>query len=153
MESTEVRLDSERASSGDDRALAYALLRVTLGLNIFMHGISRILAGPAVFAGTLDKMFQQTLLAGWPVHTFGLALPWIEAGLGLLLLLGMRARIALIGGAWLIAVLTFGTALRQDWATAGTQLIYAAIYAALLAFHGWDRYSIDILLSRNRNRS
>ena len=144
-------MDSGNASSGKDAALAYGLLRVTLGLNIFMHGLSRILAGPAVFAGTLDKVFQTTVLAGWPVHVFGLALPWIEAGLGLLLLLGLWTRVALIGGALLITVLTFGTAIRQDWATAGTQLIYAAVYAALLAFLRWDQYSMDAVLARNRN--
>ncbi len=145
-------MDFGKASSGNDKAFAYVLLRFTLGLNIFMHGLSCILAGPAVFAGTLDKMFQETVLAGWPVHAFGLALPWFEAGLGLLLLLGLWTRVALIGGALLIAVLTFGTALRQDWATAGTQLIYAVIYAALLAFLHWDCYSIDAMLARDRNR-
>ncbi len=139
-------MDSGKASLGNDKALAYALLRFTLGLNIFMHGLSRILAGPAVFAGTLDKMFQETILAGWPVHAFGLALPWIETGVGLLLLLGLWTRVALTGGALLIAVLTFGMALRQDWAIAGIQLNYAAIYAALLAFLHWDRYSLDTIV-------
>jgi len=139
-------MDLGKASLGNDKALAYALLRVTLGLNIFMHGLSRILAGPAVFAGTLDKMFQETILAGWPVHVFGLALPWFEAAVGLLLLLGLGTRVALTGGALLIVLLTFGTALRQDWAIAGIQLNYAA----LLAFLHWDRYSLDAMLSRNR---
>lgn len=144
-------MDSGKVSSGNDKAFAYMLLRFTLGLNIFMHGLSRILAGPAVFAGTLDKMFQQTSLAGWPVHVFGLVLPWFEAGVGLLLLLGLGTRVALIGGALLMAVLTFGSALRQDWATTAIQLNYAAIYAALLALLHWDRYSIDAMFTRNRN--
>ncbi|MFZ0744692.1 MAG: DoxX family membrane protein [Terracidiphilus sp.] len=145
-------MDLGKASSGKDSALAYALLRATLGLNIFMHGLSRILVGPPVFAATLDKMFQQTLLSGWPVHVFGLVLPWIEAGLGLLLLLGLKTRMALIGGALLIVLLTFGTSLRQDWAIAGTQLIYAALYAALLAFRSWDHYSIDAIFARSGNQ-
>ncbi len=139
-------------SANDDRALAYVLLRGTLGLNILMHGLIRILTGPAAFAGNLDKMFQQTLLAGWPAYAFGLALPWIEAVLGLLLLLGLRTRLALAGGAAWIALLMFGVSLRQDWAVAGTQLIYAAVYAALMAFRNWNRYSIDTMLARNRNR-
>lgn len=137
-----------KASRGNDAALAYVLLRAALGLDILMHGVTRIAAGPAVFAGTLDKMFQQTPLAGWPVHAFGLVLPWVEAALGFLLLLGVGTRIALVGGELLIAVLIFGSSLRQDWETVGTQLIYAAIYAALLAFRGWNRYSIDAILAR-----
>lgn len=145
-------MDSSGFSSGNDRALAYALLRGTLGLNILMHGLMRILTGPAAFAGNLGKMFQQTPLAPWQVHAFGLALPWIETVLGLMLFLGFRARLALAAGAVWIALLMFGVSLRQDWAVAGTQLIYAAIYAALLALLHWDRYSIDALLARNRNQ-
>jgi thiosulfate dehydrogenase [quinone] large subunit len=126
-----------------DIAIAYLLLRATLGLNIFMHGLSRIMAGTTAFAATMVPMFRQTILPGWSVYGFGLVLPWAEAVLGLLVLMGLRTRIGLIGGSILIFLLTFGTALRQDWATAGVQLLYAAIYAALLAYCRWDKYSLD----------
>jgi thiosulfate dehydrogenase [quinone] large subunit len=129
-----------------DIAIAYLLLRATMGLNIFMHGLSRILAGTAAFAATMVPMFRQTILPGWSVYGFGLVLPWGEAVLGLLVLMGLRTRIGLIGGSILIFLLTFGTALRQDWATASVQLTYAAIYAALLAYCRWDTYSLDALL-------
>jgi hypothetical protein len=33
---------------------AYLLLRTTIGLNIFIHGASRILAGASLFAGSED---------------------------------------------------------------------------------------------------
>jgi hypothetical protein len=47
-------------------------------------------------------------------------------------------------------VLTFGTSIRQDWTTAGVQLIYAAILAGLLAYREGDVYSVDVLVcSRN----
>jgi len=131
----------------NDRSLAYLLLRVTLGLNILMHGLSRLLAGQAVFAAGLDKMFQKAPLPAWQVHAFGVALSWIEGILGLLLLLGLGTRQALIGGGLLIAVLTFGSALIQNWDAAGLQLIYAANYAALLAFRHWNRYSIDAAIA------
>jgi len=32
-----------------------------------------------------------------------------------------------------MAALVFGTALRQDWGTLGTQMIYVGLYSALLA--------------------
>lgn len=133
-----------------DIALAYGLLRATLGLNIFFHGVSRIAQGPAVFANALVPMFARTPLPAGLVRGFGLSLPWAETLLGFLLLIGFRTRLALIGGALLILVLTFGTTLRQDWETAGLQLIYAAIYAALLAFHERDTLSADALLSRKK---
>jgi thiosulfate dehydrogenase [quinone] large subunit len=131
-----------------DLALAYLLLRITIGLNIFMHGVSRLLSGPASFAGVLVPMFQKTPLPGWSVYGFGLVLPWIEATLGLLILLGLRTRFALTAASLLIIVLTFGSTLRQDWEIAGLQLIYASIYAALLAFRDRNLYSVDGWLGR-----
>jgi thiosulfate dehydrogenase [quinone] large subunit len=74
---------------------------------------------------------------------FGLVLPWVEATLGLLLLLGLATRFALIAASLTILALTFGSTLRQDWESAGLQLIYAAIYAALLAFRRDNAYSLD----------
>ena len=140
-------LNALRRSRRRGPALAFLLLRLTLGLNICMHGVSRLAAGPATFANSLVPMFQNTLLPAWSVHVFGLMLPWAEAILGFLLLLGFCTRFALVAGSLLILVLTFGTTLRQDWGTAGVQLIYAAVYSALLALERWNDYSLDRLLS------
>ena len=66
------------------------------------------------------------------------------------MLVGLRLRSALVAGSLLMFVLTFGSALRQDWDIAGLQLIYAAIYAALLAFREKDWFSLDsLMLHRN----
>jgi FixJ family two-component response regulator len=40
--------------AGNDLSVAYALLPITLGINIALHGISRILAGPASFVGAVE---------------------------------------------------------------------------------------------------
>lgn len=136
-----------------DIAVAYSLLRVIIGVNILMHGVSRLLGGLASFAHALVPMFQKTLLPGWSVLGFGLVLPWIEATLGLLILIGLRTRIALIGGLLLLVVLTFGSTLRQDWDIAGLQLIYAGIYAALLGFRNHNLYSLDALFAEESTDS
>lgn len=127
----------------DDRSLAYALLRVTLGLNIFMHGTSRLLAGVGSFVTGMTKMFSNTLLPTAVVVPFGYALPWLEAVLGILIIIGLRTREALVSGALLMLALTFGTALRQDWDVAGIQLLYSAVYAALIAALRYNGLSVD----------
>jgi thiosulfate dehydrogenase [quinone] large subunit len=132
-----------------DRYLAYLFLRATMGVNIFLHGVARILSGVGPFAATLEKGFRSTPLPSSLVVGFAWALPWLEAAIGLLVLVGFLNRVALSAGALLILVLTFGTALRQDWDTAGLQLIYAIIYAALLAFSQYNAFSADALLRRN----
>jgi len=132
-----------RAHRLDDRSLAYVVLRVTLGLNIFMHGFSRVLGGVGKFVDSMDKMFGNTPLPITFVQPFAYALPWLEAGIGFLIFTGFRTREALVTGALLMLALTFGTALRQDWDVAGLQLLYSAVYAALIAGLPYNRLSVD----------
>jgi thiosulfate dehydrogenase [quinone] large subunit len=136
--------------STDDFSLAYALLRATLGVNIAMHGISRILAGVGVFTATLEKQFGSTPLPHFAVRAFGSALPWAEALVGLLILVGGATRIALVAGGLLILVLTLGSTLHQDWEIAGLQLIYATAYSLLIAFRKYNLLSLDRLFARSR---
>ena len=67
---------------------------------------------------------------------------------GLLLLLGLWTRWALLLGALTMASLVFGTALRSDWNTLAIQMLYASIYAALLAAREYNSYSVDALIQR-----
>jgi uncharacterized membrane protein YphA (DoxX/SURF4 family) len=75
-------------------------------------------------------------------------LPWLEALIGLLILCGAFTGIALVAGALLIAVLTFGSTLHQDWDVTGLQLIYAAVYFILIAFRRYNTLSLDRLFQR-----
>ena len=140
--------EASRQAGEEDLVLGYALLRITLGINIAMHGISRILAGPGTFAASLTQQFSSTVLPHFALLGFGYALPWLETLIGLLVLVGALTRVALVAGASLIAVLTFGSSLHQDWNIVGLQLIYAIVYFMLI---GWLRYnwlSIDGWLFR-----
>src|SRR5437660_1751187 len=110
-------------TSNSDEKIAYALLRAVTGVNLLMHGVSRLLAGPAGFAGHLDEQFAHSPLPPASVHLFGTLLPATEGLIGLLLLIGLKTRWALIAASFLMMVLTFGSALVQDWSAAGTQLV------------------------------
>jgi len=82
------------------------------------------------------------------VIQFASALPWVEGTIGLLVLIGLFSRLALSAGATLIVILTFGATIHQDWESAGLQLIYAAVYAVLLAHSEHNVYSADALMQR-----
>jgi thiosulfate dehydrogenase (quinone) large subunit len=133
-----------------DTQLAYLFLRVTLGVNIFIHGLARVLVGQGQFANTIIQGFHATVLPQPLVVGFAYSLPWLEIMIGAFVLLGLFTRSALSAGALLILVLTFGSTLRQDWESAGLQLTYAIVYAGLLAYRCNNRYSVDALLQRNK---
>lgn len=84
------------------------------------------MASASNFSASLEKMFHATVLPHILVRTFGYTLPWIEGTVGLLVLLGLLTRYALIGGALVILMLTFGSTLVQDWNAAGQT--YALVF-------------------------
>src|SRR2546427_13151886 len=124
----------------DDRPLARALLRLTLGINLVVHGLVRV-PKLAAFAGGMARDFQPTVLPSALVQAFGLALPFAEAAVGALIAIGLFQRAALAAGALMIAALVFGTALLQHWDTLTPQMVYSLIYAALIATLSWDCWS------------
>ncbi len=130
-----------------DRKLGYVALRVTLGLSILMHGLVR-LPHLGAFADGMVKEFAGTLLPAAIVRPFAISLVFVETLIGLLVLLGLWSRWALLLGAACMASLVFGTALKSDWNTLAIQLLYAAIYAALIATREYNAYSLDALTQR-----
>jgi thiosulfate dehydrogenase [quinone] large subunit len=137
---------------GRDQRLAYALLRMVVGVNLLMHGVSRMLAGPQTFASKLVGQFAHVPLPAWSIWGFGMTLPVIEAFLGILLLLGLRTRAALVGGSLLMMVLTFGSGLVQDWPAAGLQLSYALIFSVLLFLAQYNGWSLDACMNFSGSR-
>jgi thiosulfate dehydrogenase [quinone] large subunit len=131
-----------------DAVLGYLALRICLGVNIAMHGVARLLAGPSVFIEAITKQFAHTPLPPWSVQAFGFSLPWIESVIGLMILGGIATRYVLLCGGLLIAVLTFGSTLTQQWEIAGTQLIYAVAFSLLLVWRRHNLISIDGLVAK-----
>lgn len=125
------------------------LLRLSLGINLLGHGLVRI-GNPGAFADSLVQAFSNTWLPSPMVRLFALVLPFIETTLGVLISLGLLTRSALFVGGLVMVSLIFGTALRSDWETLGLQMIYAALYAALLGTAHLNRLSVDAWLGRER---
>lgn len=136
-------MNDTREQNLEGRELAYLLLRLTLGVDILMHGLSRILSGPAPWWARIMKEFASSPLPSPLVHAFAYTLPWSELVIGIAILIGLWTRPALLLGALEIVVLMFGIALTQNWSVAGTQMIYAIAYAILLAFDQYNRWSVD----------
>lgn len=116
-----------------NRTLAHHLLRVALGLAIFLHGVARWLAPSGAFLTFLQDFFKASVIPQASLPLFAVAIPLVEFVLGLWLLVGRGRRGALVGGFGLMLMLLSGSCLAQKWEAVGIQLNYCLIYAVLLA--------------------
>ena len=123
--------------------IAYLLLRVTLGANLFLHGFSPLIGNHAAFATHIENEMQNTPLPGFLVHFVAVVLPWCEGAVGLLMILGLWTSLALIAGSLLMLTLQIGTCLEQNWPVAGDQLMYVLLFFVLLTYCERNRWSID----------
>jgi thiosulfate dehydrogenase (quinone) large subunit len=135
-------------ASYSDRQIAYALLRLALGVNFFGHGLVRIVTGVQKFAEGVIKGFQHSPLPEALVTPIAYAIPFLELALGIALILGFLSRAAFICGALFMSLLTFGSTMKSDFNAAGGQLLYSVVFFLLLALHAENTLSVDARLGR-----
>ena len=136
------------AAPWSDAALAYAIFRLTFGVNIMFRGVARIFVlGLDTFGAGMMKQFSSTWFPPAFINLFAHTLPWIETALGLMLILGLGTRLALIVGGLMMTCLTFGTMFLQDFNLAWLQLTYAIAFFLLLATRAWNVLSLDAMLA------
>ena len=130
--------------------VAYFLLRLTLGTNPFLHGLSRLIGDHAAFAGYLEKQMHSASLPGFLVHFVAAVLPWCEGTVGFLMMIGLWTSAALIFGSLLMLLLQIGSCLAQNWDMAGSQLIYVLLLFLLLTYSESNRWSLDWYMEAGR---
>jgi thiosulfate dehydrogenase [quinone] large subunit len=133
-----------------DASIAYAILRLTLGMNIGLRGVVRIAHGHAAFAQGIVKQMDATILPPATVYAFASTLVWVESAVGLLLILGLLTRPALVAGGLMMTALTFGTMQVENFQNAWLQLTYALVFFVMLALRSWNLISLDALLGSNK---
>ncbi|RAK65075.1 DoxX family membrane protein [Hymenobacter edaphi] len=122
--------------------LAFVLGRLLMGVNFLMHGLVR-LPKLATFRAGMVKSFADTWLPGPLVGAFATGLPVLEFSVGLLLVLGLFTRWALVGGLLILLALVFGTSLQEQWDTLGTQLVHGLFFYLLLLHADQNRLCLD----------
>jgi thiosulfate dehydrogenase [quinone] large subunit len=142
--------DAERSGGWlglSDFQLAYALFRITIGVNIFGHGAMRIISDGGAYLGTWvvqqGAAFEDTMLPMWSVHAFLYVLPFIEVLLGGLTALGLKTRLALVGSTVMMFVLVFGNLTRMAWETVGNNMHYVLYYCLMIAAIRFNCVALD----------
>jgi thiosulfate dehydrogenase [quinone] large subunit len=133
----------------NDKSLAYALLRIALGVNFSGHGLIRIYNGVGAFATTTAEHMAKSPLPHSFTYACSYAIPFIEAVLGLALVLGVFTRVTLVCGAVFIMSLTIGVASNQQWDVASQQLIYSVVFFLLLYLIEYNDLALDNYLRRS----
>src|SRR5207245_11150863 len=113
------------------REIAYALLRLTLGIVFLFAGIGKFVGGLGNFVGTMNQHFAGKLPAAM-VMPFAYVLPFGEVTAGALILLGLFTRVGLTLSGLFLVGLTFGTVMLGDAPTVAHNLQYALVNFVLL---------------------
>lgn len=131
----------------NNKEFAYSLLRLAMGVNMFVHGLVRF---PKLdeFSNWMVGYFQNTFLPDYLVSILAYSIPFVEFIVGILLILGLFTRQALLVGALLMVVLLFGSCLKENWEWAAFQMIYAIFFFMLSYFIELNKISLDKLRER-----
>jgi thiosulfate dehydrogenase [quinone] large subunit len=132
-----------------EKSLAYALLRIAFGINFAGHGLVRIYNGVGVFVASTAEHLAKSPLPHSFILAFSYAIPFLEAVLGLTLVLGVFTRISLVCGAVFMMVLTIGVTSNQQWDLASQQLLYSLIFFLLLYLIEHNAYALDNYMYRS----
>ncbi|QLY26523.1 DoxX family membrane protein [Bdellovibrio sp. KM01] len=128
--------------------LAVSILRIALGINIFLHGIVRFGPNYSKFIAWITETFKDAPLPAWSVQAFAYSIPPLEAIIGLLLILGVFLMPTTIAGLALMIMLMAGSCLIQNWEIVGIQMIYILLYTVVLFFLNYNHYSFDVLVRK-----
>ena len=129
--------------------LAFVTFRVSAGVALLMHGVTKLFVEYSVFVDSVANEFERTFLPVALVRAFAVLLPFYEITVGLMVGLGFFTRIGLAMGAALMPFLIFGMGLVQDWHVISSQMIYLIMFFLLLNNLKNDVYCLDQFLRKN----
>lgn len=131
-----------------NRALSYAVLRITIGCVFFFFGVGKFVNGVAATAHGFEQGFGKTWLPAFSVSAFAMCLPFLEVAIGTLLILGLFTGYALIGTALVITFLTIGVTIQGNPQSVILNLACGIILYVLQSRIEDNRFSLDMFMQR-----
>lgn len=128
--------------------LGYFFLRAMIGGMLFSHGFMRFLTGLTAWEAPMAETFEGTYLPMSLVHGALYLIPLAELVIGVLTLLGLFTRWALLAGILLFCVLLYGHMVRQSWGTGHVIIHYGVYYWLLFVFQKYNWLALDNLRNK-----
>lgn len=130
-----------------NNTISFLILRLAIGASMFGHGLVRL---PKLdkFSGGMAKAFENSMLPAPLVTSFSYTLPIAEFVIGLLLIIGLFTRQALITGGIVMILLILGATSIENWEALVSQFIHVAFFATLLSCRTYNSYAVDNLLKK-----
>ena len=129
--------------SPTDLQVGYFVMRVMLGINLTFHGIMRPITGMTEFVEQFVPSFADTFLPIWLVRISLYFIPVAELILGVLMILGLFTRWALIGGILIFALLLAGHGVRSNWGGLHLVMQYVLYYGILFSLRSQNWLALD----------
>ncbi|PLK43223.1 DoxX family protein [Emticicia sp. TH156] len=120
----------------------FLLLRLAVGMSMFGHGFVRVFK-LAKFSEWMLGKYENSLLPAALVKPFSYALPIIELVIGVLIIIGLFTRQALLVGGITMVILIFGSCMIEDWGGIPSQMIHTFFFALLLSNLNHNSYAVD----------
>jgi thiosulfate dehydrogenase [quinone] large subunit len=128
----------------------YLMARLPIAVSLLGHGLDRI-PKLQVFSDHLISQFSKSILPIKLVTPFSMTLPFVELGVGILLILGLFTRFACVIGVITMLALIFGSCLLEQWDNVLSQMLYSLYFVMLYYYAFYNRYSFDRLMGRIPN--
>lgn len=127
----------------NDKELAFLLVRIGLGINLFFHGLVRLpnLSG---FVKGMETQFAESLLPIFLVTPMAYAIPIAEFLIGFMLIMGIFTRWSLVAVAVQMMVLITGCCFTQSWDPINSQVILLVLSAFLITQLELNRFAVTV---------
>jgi thiosulfate dehydrogenase (quinone) large subunit len=139
--------DEGRLRMENHREIGYALMRITYGAVFLFYGIGKFKMGVGNFVNGMLQQFAGKLPV-FMVSSFAYVIPFVETISGILILIGLMTRWALVLSGLLLLGLTFGVVYLGQPQLVANNLIYVLLNFVLLWCVHLNRYSLDSFWER-----
>ena len=118
--------------------MTYTLARLPIGISFLGHGLVRI-PKLETFSEGISTAFSNSFLPLEAVQLFAFLLPFVEAIIGLGLLIGHKIELSCLVALGVICLLIFGSSSIENWSAVATQMFYGMYLVLLFHFSDYNK--------------